>query len=176
MEDKEDRLVVIGLELFLDISLVLTEKLRVQADVTRSIDTVNVTESSSDGEEISDLREGLVDIPDILRLGIEGSVINAFVVDTIFLTTSDTDLHLEKTAEGCKALQVLETDLNVLLLGFLGKIQHVRREEGLTVSLVVFLISLNHTIEPREELLGAVVRVGDDRDAISLCNSANVLS
>jgi hypothetical protein len=175
VEDKEDGLVIISLELLLDISLVLAEKLRVQADVTRSIDTVNVTESSGNGEKISDLRESLVDIPDILRLGIQGSIVNVLVVNTILLSTSDTDFHLEKTANRCKALQVLEADLNVLLLGVLRKIQHVGREEGFTVSLEVSLISLNHTIEPRKELLGAVVRVSDDGNAIGSSDRANIL-
>jgi hypothetical protein len=175
VEDKEDGKVIISLELLLDISLMLAEELRVQANVTRSIDTVDVTESSGNGEEISDLREGPVDIPDILRLGIEGSIINVLVVNTIFFTTSDTNLHLKKTAKGCETLQVLEANLNVLLLGLFGKIQHVRREEGLTVSLVVSLISLNHTIEPGKKLLSTVVRVGDDGNAISAGNGANVL-
>jgi hypothetical protein len=175
VEDKEDGKVIISLELLLDISLMLAEEFRVQANVTRSIDTVDVTKSSGNGEEISDLREGLVDIPDILRLGIEGSVINVLVVNTIFFTTSDTNLHLKKTAKGCETLQVLEANLNVLLLGLFGKIQHVRREEGLTVSLVVSLISLNHTIEPGKKLLSTVVRVGDDGNAISAGNGANVL-
>lgn len=41
---------------------------------------------------------------------------------------------------------------------------HIRhsREEGLSVLLEVSLVGLEHTIEPRKELLGTVVRVEDD--------------
>jgi hypothetical protein len=175
VEDEEDGKVIIGLELVLDVGLVLAEKLRVETDVARGIHTVDVAKGSGNGEEIGDLGESLVDIPDILRLGIKGSVVNVLVVDTIFLTTSDTNFHLQSTAQGCETLQVLEADLNVLLLGFLGKIQHVRREKGFTVLLEVSLIGLDHTVEPRKKLLGTVIRVSDDGDTVSLCNSADVL-
>lgn len=39
---------------------------------------------------------------------------------------------------------------------------HHSREEGLSVLLEVSLVGLEHTIKPRKELLGTVVRVEDD--------------
>jgi hypothetical protein len=42
--------------------------------------------------------------------------------------------------------------------------------------LEVRLVSLEHSIEPFEQLLGAVVGVQDDRDAIVLGHEAHVLS
>jgi hypothetical protein len=52
----------------------------------------------------------------------------------------------------------------------------VRREKRLTVSLEVFLVSGNHTIEPRKELLGTMIRVNENGDTISLGNGTNILS
>jgi hypothetical protein len=73
-------------------------------------------------------------------------------------------------------LEVLETGLNVFLNGFFRKIQHVRREKRFTVSLEVGFISSNHTIEPREQLLGTVVRVDKDGNTVGLGNGTDVLS
>jgi hypothetical protein len=52
----------------------------------------------------------------------------------------------------------------------------VRREKRFTVSLEVFFISSKHTIEPREELLGTMIRVNKNGNTISLSNGTNVLS
>lgn len=51
----------------------------------------------------------------------------------------------------------------------------MRREEGLARLLVVSLVSLEHSVEPREELLGAVVRVEDDWHAVEGSDVANVV-
>jgi hypothetical protein len=175
VEDKEDGLIIFSLELLLDISLVLTKKFGVELNVTGSIDTVDVTETSSNTEEVGDLAEGSVDIPDIFGLGVKSRVVNTRVINTIFLTTSDTDFHLEETVDGGHALQVLETGLNVFFLGLFREIQHVGREQRFTVGLEVLLIGIEHTIEPRQELLGTVVRVDDDRNTISLGNCTDIL-
>jgi hypothetical protein len=44
------------------------------------------------------------------------------------------------------------------------------REEGNTVLLEVSLIGVQHSIEPRQQLLGTVVRVHDDGDSVSRSN------
>jgi len=62
-----------------------------QLDVTRLVYTVNVTETSGDGEVWGDWRKSLVNVKDILWLCVEGVVVNILVVDTILLATSDTD-------------------------------------------------------------------------------------
>lgn len=49
-------------------------------------------------------------------------------------------------------------------------------EEGLAVELEVALILIQQTIEPREELLSAVIGVEDDRDAVDGSNAADVVS
>ena len=91
VEDKEDRLVVVGLEGLLDVGLVLAEKLGVELDVAGLVNAVDVTEASGDREVGGDGGEGVVDVEDILGLGVEGVVVDILVVDTVLLTTSDTD-------------------------------------------------------------------------------------
>ena len=91
MEDQEDWLVLLGSYSVLDELLVLAEKLWVKLDVSGLVDTVNVSETSGDGEVWGDWLEGLVDGKDILGLSVERVVVDILVVNTIFLTTSDTD-------------------------------------------------------------------------------------
>lgn len=91
MEDEEDGLIGGRAELLLDVFLVLGEQFRVEAHVTGLVDAVHVTEASGDGEVRADGGERVVNGEDILRLGVEGVVVNAFVVDAVFFTASDTD-------------------------------------------------------------------------------------
>jgi hypothetical protein len=92
VEDEEDGLVLLGAGLLLDVGLVLGKQLRVQADVTGLVDTVDVTEASGDGEVGADSGQGVVDGQNVLGLSVEGVVVNILVVDTVLLTTGDTDL------------------------------------------------------------------------------------
>jgi hypothetical protein len=92
VEDEEDGLVGGRAGLLLDVLLVLGEKLGVELDVTRLVDTVAVTEAGGNGEVGADGGEGVADGKDVLGLGVEGVVVNRLVVDTILLTTGDTDL------------------------------------------------------------------------------------
>ena len=94
VEDEEDGLVLLGAGLLLDVGLVLGEQLRVQADVTGLVDTVDVTEASGDGEVGADGGQGVVDGQDVLGLSVEGVVVDILVVDTVLLTTGDTNLLL----------------------------------------------------------------------------------
>jgi hypothetical protein len=91
VEDEEDGLVLLGSDGVLDVLLVLAEELWVELDVAGLVDTVNVTEAGGDGEEWGDGGEGLVDGKDVLGLGVQGVVVNILVVDSVLLTTGDTD-------------------------------------------------------------------------------------
>lgn len=91
MEDEEDGLVLLGAGLLLDVGLVTREQLGVQTDVTGLVDTVDVTETSGNGEVRADGSQSVVDGQDVFGLGVERVVVDVFVVDTVFLTTSDTD-------------------------------------------------------------------------------------
>lgn len=75
--------------------LVVAQELGTEDDVSGLVDTVDVTESGGDGEVGGDGGEGRVDIVDVRGLGVEGSVVGVRVVDTVLLTTGDTNLHLE---------------------------------------------------------------------------------
>lgn len=92
MEDEEDGLVGGRTGLLLDVLLVLGEELGVELDVAGLVDTVDVTEASGNGEVGADGSEGVLDGQDVLGLGVEGVVVNILVVDTVLLTTGDTDL------------------------------------------------------------------------------------
>lgn len=92
VEDEEDGLVGGRTGLLLDVLLVLGEELGVELDVTGLVDTVDVTEASGNGEVGADGSEGVLDGQDVLGLGVEGVVVNILVVDTVLLTTGDTDL------------------------------------------------------------------------------------
>lgn len=166
VEDEEDGLGVLRADGGLDVLLVLAEELGVELDVARLVDTVDVAEASGNGEVGGDGREGVVDVEDVLGLSVEGGVVNVLIVDTILLTTGDTNLHLEPLLHGGSTLEVLGGGLDVPLNRLLREIDHVRGEKGLAVGLEVGLIGIEHAVEPGEELLGAVVGVKDDGDAV----------
>jgi hypothetical protein len=134
VEDEEDGLVILGASLLLDVLLVLGKETGLELDVAGLVDTVDVTETSGDGEEGRDLGESLEDLVDVLGLGVERVVVNVLVVDTILLTTSDTDFHLEPLLHGGSALEVLLGGLDVVVNLLLRQINHVGRETGLLLA------------------------------------------
>jgi hypothetical protein len=72
-------------------------------------------------------------------------------------------------------LKVLGSGLDVEVNLLLTQIDHVAGEQRLAVLLEVCLISIQETIQPWEELLGTVVGVQDDWDAVCGSNGANVV-
>ena len=52
---------------------------------------------------------------------------------------------------------------------------HVRAEQGLAVLLEVGLVGVHHAVQPGEELLGAVICVEDNGDAICWGNGSDVV-
>lgn len=91
VEDEEDGLVLVGAGLLLDVGLVLGQELGVKSDVAGLVDTVDVAEASGNGEVRADGGKSVVDIEDVLGLGVEGVVVNVLVVDTVLLATGDAD-------------------------------------------------------------------------------------
>jgi hypothetical protein len=53
---------------------------------------------------------------------------------------------------------------------------HVRRVKGLSILGKIGFVSLEHAVEPREELLGAVIRVKNDRNAVEGSQGAHMKS
>jgi hypothetical protein len=84
--------------------------------------------------------------------------------------------HLEPLLHGSSTLEVLGSGVDVVVDRLLRQINHVGREEGLAVLLEVCLVGVEETIEPGEELLGAVVGVENDGDAVAGGNAADVVS
>lgn len=84
--------------------------------------------------------------------------------------------HLDELLHWGSTLNVLLGESNVLVLWLLGEINHVGGPEGLAVLLKVSLIGIHHAIEPWQQLLGAVVGVEDDWDAICWGDGTDVVS
>jgi hypothetical protein len=76
VEDEEvglllvDALLALLGQLLSNVDLVLAQELGVQLDVAGLVDTVDVTETSGDGEVGRDGGESVVDVPDILGLSV----------------------------------------------------------------------------------------------------------
>lgn len=136
---------------------------------------MDIAETSSNGEVGGDGLELLDNGQNVLGLGVERVVVNILVVDTVLLTTGNTNLHLEPLLHGGSALQVGGGGFNVVVDGLLRQVNHVGGEEGLAVHLEVLLVGVEHAIEPRKQLLGAVVGVQDNGDAVGGGNRADVV-
>ena len=149
-------------QLFADILLMFTQKLRVKLDISRFVNTVHIPKSSSDTEVGANGTQSFVDIIDILRLSVKLGVVDTSVIDTVLLTASDTDLHLEPDAKGGHALEILDAGCDILLFALLRKVKHVRGEKRFLVLLEVSFIGFEHTIKPRQEFVSTMVRMQDD--------------
>jgi hypothetical protein len=147
------------LDLSRDVILVLSEKIRQKLHVPRFVNAMDITESSSNTEIGSNRAQSLVNIMDVFGLSVQARIVYTSIVDTIFLSSRDTDLHLEPNTDGCHALEVFFAYSNVFLLGLFGEIQHVGGEKRFLMLLEVRLISLEHAIKPWEELFSTMVAV-----------------
>ena len=83
--------------------------------------------------------------------------------------------HLQPLLHGSSSLEVLLGSGNVLVLLFLTEVNHVRGKQRLAVLLEVSLVFIEHAIQPRKQLLGAVVGVQDDGNSVCRSNAANVV-
>jgi len=159
-------LISLAANLVLDVFLVQAQNFWSQLDVTRLVNTVHITECSGNREIRADFAQRVVDLMNIAALRVKRSVVDISVINAVFFTASDTDFHLKPNTNLIHPLKVLAADGNILFFGLFRKVEHMRGEEGLLVLLVVRLIGFEHTVEPLQELLGAVVRVEDDRHSI----------
>ena len=95
------------------------------------------------------------------------------VIDAVLLAPRDADLHLEEAINLLHAREVLLTNFKIFLDRFFAQIQHVRRKQRFTVFRVVRFVRLQQTVEPREQIFRAVIRVQDDRDAVQIRQFTN---
>mmetsp|Transcript_46552 Transcript_46552/g.141035 ORF Transcript_46552/g.141035 Transcript_46552/m.141035 type:complete len:304 (-) Transcript_46552:152-1063(-) len=174
MHDEENGLVRFRAELLLGKGLVLAKALWLKRNIARLVHTMDVTKCSSNREHVANLGESLVHRPNLLRGSVELFRINILVADTILLSASDANLHLEPHLHADHALEVLLANSDVLLIRLLRKVKHVGGEERLAILGEILLISLEHLVKPREKLLGTVIRMKDNRDTIVRGNSTNV--
>jgi hypothetical protein len=86
---------------------------------------------------VGDLTKFCVGIVNLLRLGVKTGRFNISVIDSIFFTSSNSKFEIQKKVNLCHTLKVFLADGNVLLKRLLGKINHVRREEWLSVRLIL---------------------------------------
>jgi hypothetical protein len=120
----------------------------VKLDVSWLVYTVDVAETSSNGEVWRNWLKSLVNGKDILGLGVKGVVVNILVVDTILLSSSNTNFlskiriffffffftigmtsyHLKPLLHGSGTFEVLGSSLNVKINLLLAQIDHVAGE------------------------------------------------
>mmetsp|Transcript_7207 Transcript_7207/g.17625 ORF Transcript_7207/g.17625 Transcript_7207/m.17625 type:complete len:365 (-) Transcript_7207:37-1131(-) len=175
VEDELHFLLVSALELLGKVLLGVVEDDRLEVNVSRSVNSVDISERSGASEGgVLDLGKLFVGVPDFLGLGVKTVGVDVSVINTIFLSSGDTEFELEKDVELGEFLHVFLADANVLFEGFLGKIKHVRGEKRFSVLLVVILVGLEHTVEPREKLLGTVIGMENNRDSVVLGDGTDV--
>lgn len=176
VEDEEHGLVSLVLKLLGDVLLRVVKDYRLQVNVSRGVDTVNISERSSTSEGgIGDLGKLLVSIPNLFRLGVKTGRVDIGVVNTVLFSTSDTELEFEKDVNLGEFLHVFLADCDVLFEGLFGKIKHMGREEWCTGFLVVLLVGSKNSVHPGQPGFLTVVGVKDDRDSVKSSNFMNVL-
>ncbi|ENY73677.1 recombinational DNA repair protein [Aeromonas diversa CDC 2478-85] len=146
-----------------------------QLDVTRLVNTVHVAEGGSDGEARADLGQTLVSVSHVFRLGVQSGLIHVAVVHTVFFAAGATQFQLESHVHLGHAGQVLAADVDVLFQRLFGQIQHVGGEQRLAGLGEVLLTGVQQTVDPRQQLLGGVVGVQDDRHTVGFGHGVNVL-
>ena len=176
VEDKLHRLVAVRANLLLDVLLRVVKDDRLEVDISRSVNSVNISERGGAGEgTVLNLGELLVRVEDLLGLGVEAGGVDVSVVDTVLLSSGHTELELKKNSNLGEFLKVRLADADVLLEGLLGKVKHVRAEKRDTLLGEVLLGGRKESIDPRKPRLLAVVGVENNRDTVKLGNLVNVL-
>ena len=84
--------------------------------------------------------------------------------------------HLEPLLHWGSTFKVCSSGGNVVVNFLLAQVDHVAGEERLAVGLEVSLISVQETIQPWKELLGAVISVEDNWDTVCWSNGTDVVS
>lgn len=142
MEDKEDGLILFPVGFLLDVILVLSKKLRVEFDIARLVDSVDVTKASSDREIRANLGKSLIDVVDVLGLGVEGVVVHLLVIHAVFFAAGNSNFlnflavehlgslmqtryHFQPLLHGCSSLEVFRRGSDIPIHILFGQINHV---------------------------------------------------
>ena len=95
VEDEVDGLLVLPTKLLGDELLRVVEDLGLEAHVARRVDAVDVAEGRRDGElAVRHLAQRFIHLPDLLGLRVELRRVDVGVVDAVFFSTGDAELHL----------------------------------------------------------------------------------
>ena len=176
VEDKFHGLLFTVIKFFSEVLLSVVKNDGLKVDISRSIDSVDISEGGSASEgSVLDLRKLLVCVPDFFWLGVKTVGVDIGVINTIFLASGDTEFELEKDVKLGELLHVFLADANVLFEGFLGKIKHVRGEKRESLFSVEFSVGLDQTVHPWQPGLLAVISVEDDRNSVEGGNFVDVL-
>jgi hypothetical protein len=76
------RFLVFDFELLFSVFLMFAEEFGMEADIAWFVDAVDISESSSDREVRTNLREIAIYIPNIFRLSIQRGIIDSSIVHT----------------------------------------------------------------------------------------------
>jgi hypothetical protein len=147
-----------------------------EVNISWSVNSVDISEGGGAGEgTVGDLGKLLIGVENFLWLSVQTGRVNIRVINTIFLSSSHTELEFKKDANLGEFLKVGLADGNVLLKGLLGEIKHVGGEEGLSSGGEVLLRGGEEAIDPGKPRLLAVIGVENNGDAVELGNLVNVL-
>mmetsp|Transcript_22653 Transcript_22653/g.34847 ORF Transcript_22653/g.34847 Transcript_22653/m.34847 type:complete len:380 (-) Transcript_22653:167-1306(-) len=174
VHNQENGLLQRRADLLLGVSLVVSKLLGRKLDISRLVHTMHITESGGDTEHVTNLGQSFVHSVDLLRGGVELLGVNILIVNSILLSSGNTDLHLEPDLHLGHLLEVFYADGNVLLIGLFTQVKHVTAEKRLAVLGEESFISLKHTIEPGQKLLGAVIGMKHNGNTIVLGHTTNV--
>mmetsp|Transcript_23561 Transcript_23561/g.33139 ORF Transcript_23561/g.33139 Transcript_23561/m.33139 type:complete len:207 (+) Transcript_23561:642-1262(+) len=137
---------------------------------------MNITKGCCNGEEtVGNLAQGIVDLINLLRLGIEILWVSIFVVHAILFTTCNTQLHFQPAIDLRHALHIFHTGFDVFFQRLLGKVQHMRGKQRFSMQFEVALICFQQTIKPWKQVFGAMIGVQNHWHAILLCYCAHVI-
>ena len=132
--------------------------------------------TNRNGEERADWRESFVGQHDVFWLRVEGSIVDAGVVDAILFAAGNAELDLEQALHWRHTLEVVCRDVHIFLDWLFREVEHVRRKERFTVRSKVLFVGFEHAVKPRPELGAKIGRSGgkegerrgkDNKDAIA---------
>ena len=149
-----------------NIFLRVTQDSRGQLHVTWFVHAVYVTEGSRDSETMADRVQFGVRIVNVFRLGVQRGCVHMAVVHAIFFTTGTTQFDLQGHADFSHALEVFSADLDVLFEGLFGQVDHMGREQRFAGRCKVFFTGVQQAVDPRQQFLGTVVSVQNNRHAV----------
>ena len=108
--------------------------------------------------------------PDSVRVEYRSadSAANPYLTLAVLLAAGDPELHLEGHVHLAHPFQITLADLDILFQGFFGQVDHMGTEQRCSVIPVMGLTGVQESVDPREQLFGAVVRMKDDRSPVGL--------